>query len=295
MKWTKISVIAAVGLLMLGLSACSYEKVPAGSVGVKVYLLGGEKGVDTEELGVGRYLIGINEDLFLFPTFTQNYVWTKDNVPGSREDESFTFQTVEGLSVGADVGISYHINPEKVSAVFQKYRRGVDEITDTFLRNMVRDAFVQVASTRPVESVYGAGKTEIIEEVQSLVRQQVSEIGIEVEKIYYIGELRLPPTVITALNAKIEATQKAQQRENEVAQAQAEADIKREQAAGDGDARIIAAKAEAEALRIQGKAIAENPQVLTLNAIERWDGVLPRVSSGEVVPFLNIDSISKSK
>ena len=121
------------------LSGCS--KVPAGNVGVKVYLLGGEKGVDSEVLRVGRYWIGINEDLFLFPTFTQNYVWTKDATEGSPTDESITFQTQEGLGVNADIGISYHIDTDKVSLIFQKYRKGVDEITDIYLRNMVRDAF----------------------------------------------------------------------------------------------------------------------------------------------------------
>jgi hypothetical protein len=36
---------------LLTLAACS--KVPAGNVGIKVYLLGGDKGVDHEELGPG--------------------------------------------------------------------------------------------------------------------------------------------------------------------------------------------------------------------------------------------------
>lgn len=35
-----------------------------------------------------------------------------------------------------------------------------DEITDVYLRNMVRDAFVTVASTRAVEDVYGSGKSD---------------------------------------------------------------------------------------------------------------------------------------
>ena len=48
------------------------RKVPAGNVGIKVYLLGGEKGVDAEQKGPGRYWIGWNEDLYLFPTYKQN-------------------------------------------------------------------------------------------------------------------------------------------------------------------------------------------------------------------------------
>lgn len=132
-------------LLVLLITGCS--KVPSGNVGIKFYLLGGGKGVDTEELGPGRHWIGINEELYLFPTFTQNYTWARvKNSP----DESISFQTDQGLSVNADVGISYAVDPTKVSVLFQKYRKGIEEITDVYLRNMVRDALVQSASTRPI-------------------------------------------------------------------------------------------------------------------------------------------------
>lgn len=276
MNFSKLLIIGlALCALTLG-SACS--KVPAGNVGVKVYLLGGDKGVDTEELGVGRYWIGINEELYLFPTFTQNYVWTKDEAEGSRNDESITFQTVEGLTVGADVGISYHINPKLVSTVFQKYRKGVDEITDIFLRNMVRDAFVEIASVQRVESVYGAGKKDLITAVEAHVKEQTAPIGIEVERIYLIGSLRLPGSVITAIDEKIKATQKALQRRNEVEQTKAEADKVRAAAAGEADAILAVATAQAKANDLLTRSLSK--RVLTFEAVKKWDGVMPKFMTG---------------
>lgn len=209
-------------LVVAALSACS--KVPAGNVGVKFYLLGGSKGVDTEELGPGRYWIGVNEELYLFPTFTQNYTWTRDPIDGDATDESISFQTDQGMSVQADVGISYSVDPTKVTALFQKYRKGIEEITDVYLRNMVRDALVVEASTRPIESVYGAGKADLLAAVEKRVRAQVDPIGIKVERLYWAGDFRLPQAVTQAIDAKIKATQFAQQRANEVAAAKAEAD-----------------------------------------------------------------------
>lgn len=269
--YTRIAMAAAVGLL----AACS--KVPAGYVGVKVHLLGGEKGVDTEELGVGRYWVGWNEDLFLFPTFTQNHTWT--------DKERLSFQTVEGLAVSADVGISYHVNPEKVTSVFQKYRKGIDEITDIYLRNMVRDALVKRASALGIESVYGAGKASLIEQVQADVAGQTGDIGITIEKIYWVGELGLPETVVGSINAKIQATQMAAQRQNEVAQARAEAEKAVAAAKGEAEARLTLATAEADAIRIKGDALRQNPGVVSLSAIEKWDGKLP-VYSGDATPFI---------
>jgi regulator of protease activity HflC (stomatin/prohibitin superfamily) len=286
------AVIAA--LSMSTMTGC--EKVPAGNVGVKVYLLGSSKGVDVEELSPGRYWIGINEELYLFPTYQQNYTWTyewvDDNEDGKAtqdetKDESISFQTKEGLGVSADIGISYTVDPTKVSVLFQKYRKGIDEITDLYLRNMVRDTFVKVAGTRPIEDVYGAGKEALLKEVEERVRNEVAPYGIIVEKLYWAGSPRLPRSVIESINAKIEATQKAQQRENEIAQTKAEAEKAIEQARGEAESRLINAKAEADAIRIKGEALAENPKLVELSAIEKWNGVLPTITGG-AVPFVQV-------
>lgn len=255
-------------IAILGLAACS--KVPAGTVGVKFNLYGGDKGVQTHELPPGRYWIGWNEELYVFPTFTQTTTWGKGET-----DESLTFGTVEGLSVNADVGITYRVDPTKVTKLFQTYRKGVEEITNTYLRNMVRDSLVKQASTIGIESVYGKGKAELIEKVEKDVRDQVAEIGIVIEKVYWIGELRLPANVTQAINAKIQATQMAAQRQNEVAQARAEAEKEVAKAEGEGKARLELAQAEAEAIRIKGEALRQNPAVIELNMVERWDGKLP--------------------
>ena len=269
----------------LSLAACS--TVPAGHVGVKVYLLGGSKGVDSEELGVGRYWIGMNEQLYIFPTYMQNYTWTKEPDATGPEDESISFQTVEGMTANADVGISYQLDPTKINKIFQTYRRGVDEITDTFLRNMVRDSLVKQASTKPIEYIYGAGKAELMAAVQADVQKQVEPIGIKIDKIYWIGEIRLPQTVIDSINAKNAATQMAQQRQNEVAQARAEAEKKVAEARGEAESVLLKAKAQAEANRELAASI--TPDLVHYRALEKWDGTLPRMTGSNAVPFVNVD------
>ena len=282
----KIRTIALMVALVGSVAACSY--VPAGNVGVKVNMLGGDKGVDTEVLGVGRYWIGMNEQLYLFPTFMQNYVWTKDPQEGSPNDESISFQTADGMTANADIGISYSIDPEKVSIIFQTYRRGVDEITDTFLRNMVRDALVKEASNKPIEYVYGAGKADLIASVQKDVMDQVTQIGIKIDKIYWIGEIRLPQTVIESINAKNAATQQAQQRQNEVATAKAEADKKIEAARGDAESLLKVAEAQAKANQILAQSL--TPEFVQYQAITKWDGKLPTMTGSAAVPFVDVTS-----
>ena len=270
--------------LTLLLAACS--NVEPGNVGIKVYLLGGNKGVDHEILGVGRYWIGMNEKLYAFPTFTQNYVWTKSATEGSPDNEEINFQTVEGMSVSADVGISYSVIPDKVPEIFQKYRKSLDEITHIYIRNMVRDAFVNVASSKPVEDVYGVGKTKMLGEVETYVRGQIGSM-FNIERIYLVGDLRLPEQVTNSLNLKIQATQQAQQVENEIRTAKAEAEKKIAEAEGQGKSILIVAQSQADANTLLAKSL--TPELVQYQALKVWNGILPTTMlPNGAVPFVGV-------
>ena len=273
-------------LSLIALTACSY--VPAGNVGVKVNLLGNDKGVDSEILPVGRYWIGINEELYLFPTFMQNYEWTQDSRTGSETDESISFQTIDGMVANADIGISYSIDPSMVGQIFQTYRRGVTEITDTFLRNMVRDSLVRQSSSRPIDYIYGEGKAEMMSRVQAEVSEAVRPQGIIINQIYWIGQIRVPKVVEAAIDAKIEATQRAQQRANEVATARAEADKKIEEARGQAESILRIAEAQAAANKLLADSL--TLELVQYQAITKWDGVLPKFTGSAAIPFIDVTS-----
>ncbi|WP_235364334.1 prohibitin family protein, partial [Burkholderia pseudomallei] len=241
--------------------AAGCDNVPAGYVGVKVQRYGDDRGVNVEVKGPGRYFNGPNVDMFIFPTFTQSYVWDK----AGKSDESFTFQTVEGLSVNTDIGVSYAIPRENAPKVFQKYRRGVDEITGVYLRAIVRDALNLAGASMAVEDVYGRGKAALQQRVEDEVKANAAKVGISVEKVYFVNQMRLPEQVMNSINGKIAATQIAQQKENELRAAEA-----------DAAKQVAIAKGEAEALEVKAKALRENSQILQQMAIEKWDGKLPQ-------------------
>lgn len=267
------------------ISACT--KVPAGNVGVKFDLYGGSKGVTGEVVGPGRYWLGINEELYLFPTFSQNYVWTAGEDRESPTDQSITFQDKEGTQINADIGITYAVRGDKAHQVFQKYRRGIDEITNIYIRNMVRDSLNSETSKMDVSDIYGVGKEELMIRVTKRVQDQVKDIGIIVEKIYWTGAMRLPPAITAAINNKIEATQKAQQRENELQTARAQAEIARETARGEADAKITIAKGDAEANNMIRQSLTS--ELVEYTKAQKWDGKLPQVT-GSSSPILDIRS-----
>jgi len=268
-------------LLGLLLSTCGCSKVPAGYVGVKVHTMGGSKGVDSEVVGVGYYWLPPTVDLYTFPTFQQNWVWTASPHEGSPHDESMTFQDKDGLQINTDIAISYIIDPAKVAHIFTTYRKGIDEITNVVLRNMVRNAFSAIGGTMKVEDIYGSQKGDLLSKVTAAVNAQIDPIGIHVISIASVGAMRLPEAVQDSLNAKIQATQKALQLENEVAQARAQA-----------EKAIAVARGEAEANRLKNNSI--TPQLLQYEALQKWDGHTPAVVGGSGNGFLfNLDKVAK--
>ena len=179
------------------------------------------------------------------------------------------------VRVSSDIGISYFVKPNMAATVFQEYRKGVDEITEVDVRNAVASAFISQASKRKVDVVYGSGKEALLRDVETEVRKKFSPLGIEVASLYWVGDLYMPKEVTESINAKIRATQMAEQRQNEVAQAKAEAEKARETASGEADAKLTLARAEAEAIRIRGDALRQNQELVSLTVAERWDGKYP--------------------
>ena len=263
---------------LIGWSMC-FKMVSPGYVGVVIDMLGDNKGVEAKELHVGMHWIAPWKSVYQFPIFEQNDTW-------EGEKDGFNFQTSEGMAVSADIGITYHLRPESIPLIFQRYRRGMDEITNVFIRNYIRDAINKSASKTSIEDLY-SGKEGFFEDVEKHVREDFSHIGIELSRIYLIGRFHFPPNVIAALNAKIEAMQRAQQRENELREAEAEA--RKQIAKADGRAKclLLESESEAKANLILAKSI--TPELIQWQAVQKWDGRLSIVSgSGS-----NIIDISK--
>lgn len=267
MNLNKVIPLAAIGAVLLLVGSCSLSKVDPGHVGVRVSNFG-ERGVTGEVVEPGRWVWnGPGYQLHEFPTFKQNHVY--EGVT------AITFGTVEGMEVTAPIGVSYRVDKPLAPKLFQDYRKGVQEITNVDLRNMIQNAFVNIAGNRKIETVYGAGKAQLIADVKASVVDRLKESGLIIEDVYWAGNPILPRQVTDSINAKIDATQKAEQRQNEVATALAEAEKERATAQGNADAQLMRARAEAEAIQIKGEALRQNSQLVELTIAEKWDGKLP--------------------
>lgn len=297
MKRLSTMLFAALVIAITGCGGCEY--IEPGHVGIKVNMLGDDKGVSMKELPPGREILGWNERLYTFPMFEQNVTWTASKEDDG-VDESFTFQTKEGLAVNADFAMTYQIESGSAPIIFQKYRKGITEVTDGPVRNYVRDALQEVASSMSVEEMISEGKVAMVDSVEQKVREQLAPNGIRVIKLSLLNRIRLPDAVVAALNSKIEATQRAQQRENELreAQAQAQKDVAiatgeaaQERARAEGKASAILTEAEAQAKANKLIADSLTGGLIELKKLEKWNGALPQFGSGTApaVPVIHIN------
>uniref|UniRef100_A0AAU7VGW5 Lipoprotein n=1 Tax=Serratia phage Spe5P4 TaxID=3159438 RepID=A0AAU7VGW5_9CAUD len=287
-----------VGLVMvlctMVLSGCDLvmDRVQPGYVGVVVNKLGDSKGVDTEVMGVGRQWLGWNRELYVFPTFKQLKMY----------DDKFSFQMSDGTPINYGIGVEYSVDPTKVVTVFQTWRKGVDDITNIDVRQAISVSLVNRASVMSTDSFIGGGKEALLKSVLADLQAKFAPQGIKIHSVSWIGKPDYPDSLIDSINAKLTASQKTLQRQQEVQQSKAEADKAIEEARGVSESNVLKAKAEAEAITVKAQAESEaiklraaalraNPEVMQLEAINKWDGTLPQyMTSGSAVPFVPVPS-----
>lgn len=319
-KLLKYGILAVLAVIVLSIFGCAtIDRIGVGHVGVKVKLAGSDRGVQDMQIKTGWVWYNpLTEQIIEFPTRIENITWTKDpheglqkgEKPNPTVDESITFSSKEGVNVNADIGFSFHIRPDQAPKLYARFRQNdMHELAYGYMRNVVRDAFNEVASTMAIQDIYGPGKSQMLAEVLERCRKKLGEDGIEVDQLTINGSLRLPQNVADAINNAMAATQNAIQSENKVRQVKAEAEqaiaqahgaaeAARQKAQGEADALIITTKAEAETrvTKAQSQAKANQvlnssltPQVIQYKAIDQWDGKLPQYTGGgNPMPMLNV-------
>ena len=300
-SFIKRAILAGVLLVVaLLVSSSCVARVDAAHVGIRVKLAGSSRGVDDIPVVTGWVFYNpLTEQLVMFPTSVQNIIWTKDPHEGQPNDESITFSSQEGVNINSDVGLSFHIEPNMAPHLYLRFRKpNLLELADGYVRNALREAFNVVASQMPVQGIYGAEKSKLVENVTKRLQDQLGKDGIIIDQLTINGALRLPDNVATAINRAMEATQQAIQAENKVRQVKAEAEqaitlaegqasAARARARGEADARLITSKAEAKANLILR--YSTTGSVLQYRALERWNGKLPIMNGGGSLPLLTFD------
>jgi len=253
-------------------------------VGVEINLAGKQRGASEIPVRTGWVVYSpLSTQIIEFPTFVQTVRWTKDTNEGHPVNEELGFNSKEGM----EVSLSYAIEAAKAPDFYVKYRLAdMESFTHGILRDVVRNALNEVASTYVVEDIYGEKKAEFLSKVQAKIEQKMSPLGVSVQQVGFIGAPRVPTVIATAITTEAQAIQQAERARNELATTQAEAAKKIAEAEGDAKSLVTRAQGEADANRIRQNSL--TPQLLELRRIEnkgalidKWNGQLPTVQTGQ--------------
>lgn len=256
----KIARIAAIAMLSLSLAACG-QVVDAGNVGVKIKNLGNNTGVQTEALGTGWQPKGLGEDIVEIPVTQKVYTF--------KGEEQIIFNDNTGLVLAGDTAVTVRIQGAKAPAVYEKYRMNTEELIHGPIRNAVRSAINAEAEKMTSEEIYTGGKTTLIANALHTVQKQYANSGIDILGLEWVGNVRYPESVTTAITLKTTKLQEAEAAKADEARAIAQA-----------KAKVAEAEGDAEAMRVKGEALRTNPQILQQEWIAKWNGHLPSTVTG---------------
>ncbi len=253
-------------IAIFGWSSC--QLVNVGNVGIRVTRAGANRGV--QDLPIVSGWVAYNpfsETIVEFPTTVQTVTWSQSPHEGQGHDESITFSSSDGITVSADVALSYHVDASHAGRLYTRFREtDMTHLTHGYVRNAVRDALNEQASQMVIHDIYGAGKTRLLEATIRQVRDRMGQDGFVVDQLSFQGALRLPPNVVDAINRAMQASQDAVAAQNRVAQIEAEArqgvarvqgEATAAQTRAVGEAQALHTRTEAEAAAIIARAEAE--------------------------------------
>ena len=190
--------------------------------------------------------------------------------------------TVDGIKMGFAISASWKIDPEYAWWIYDNVSELDDSNNGRFLwleenviKAKLKSALALTASKYTPIEVYSNKREEIQELTYEKMKKDIQDYHlileqIDIREVYYNEEYE------KAINQKKLEEQKAltlievtKQKEELLKQADIEKNIE-----------ITKAEAEAKALQIKGQSISNNPRVVELEWINKWNGELPTYMLG---------------
>lgn len=282
-----IGAVVAGAIILGGLigASASIKKIEPGFAGV-VYNTSG--GIEDQTLGQGWHLVAPLKKVTEYPTSTE----TVQLLKSGKSDESFTVSTREGKQVNLDTRYSYHMETEKLPAIFTKFR-GADasSIEAGYLKTNLQAVVQDVTSSYGVLDLYGGKRDEITQKVFKEFTDRMAVQGIIIEQFTF-GEIRPDEATLKAIQENVNAQQALATLEVQKQQATAEAERKRIEAQGNADKALIEATGQAKANEVLKQSL--TPELVQMEIAKKWNGVLPTVSGG-ATPMIQLPQATPSK
>lgn len=267
---SKVLLVVVVIALIFG----SVGTVRAGERGVKTRF-GAIQGVLSEGL---YFKLPLIESVTKIDIKTRTINYDKNGNEGDSIDTSQLLGSSRDLQdVHMGVVVNYHIDPVHAGDIFAQYS-STENYEYNVIEPIVREAVKTQSALYTAEELV-TKRQEFSDHVSTILDERLAMKNAILER-FSVTNFEFSPAFSQAIEAKVTAVQNAEAARNKLEQVKFEA-----------EQTIEAAKAVAEAQRIQSAALtsAGGKEYVQLKAIEKWDGRLPaQMVPGGTVPFVNL-------
>ena len=217
----------------------------------------------------------ITTNVFTYPTFTQR-----------KQYETFSVNAKDASLFEMDPTIAYRINPDKACDIFTKYRVGVKDLEEGYIRTCIYEAYRTCANQYTSDSLM-SNRANFERDVRARLEKSLMSEGFLVEE--FTSKITPPSSLLSMIDAKNTAIQSALKAENEVKEAEANAKIA--VAKAEGNAKAMKIKADAEAYYNRTIAASLSPMIVQEDMIEKWDGKMPQIMAGNGGMMMDISKV----
>ena len=276
-------------ILILGFFS-SYSIIEPGNTGVIFNVWTGS--LRTVPQGIAWKMPWITQ-VQSYPTALRTYTMVRRSGEGSdRGDDSIDLPTREGQHITQDISVTYNTSEDQAGQVFKAFRGAdVSVIEETFIRRTIITVAQNIAGQMSLSEVISAKRSDFQNEIQKNLQTEIIKMGFHLDKVN-LGASHLPASLETQMQQKMAVQQQAQQAEYELQKQQMLAKAEVAKAEGEAQAVLVRSRAQAEANRLLQSTLSNN--LIQSKAIDKWNGVLPTVSSG-ATPFIDLRGLKAGK
>lgn len=258
--WGSAAVV--IGLILVIVIMNCFRSVPTGFVGVRTQF----GAVVGNELSAGlQFKVPFIQDIEIIDCRTQKI----------EADANAASKDLQNVS--SKIAVNFAVNPESAVELYKQIGNNYKIVViDPAVQEVVKMITAQFTAEEIITK-----RSEVSMKMTDLLSEKISADGIIVEAFNVINF-----DFSDEFNKAIENKQIAQQQA-----LKAEQDLNRIKI--EAEQKIVQAKAEADALKLQKQEITQDLLELRrieaqLKAIEKWDGQLPSYTGGDAIPFIEV-------
>ncbi len=206
-----------------------------------------------------HWIIPLAEEVHTYPVGWQTYTMSsKPNEGAQTGDDSIVARTSDGQEVTIDCTIIFQLDPEEAPRVYVEWQeRYITDLIRPTIRGLVRT----YVSQYKVDEVNSSKRMDLEKDLTNKLKTLLGDRGFNMDA-FLLRNISFSKDYAAAVEHKQVALQDSVKKQYEAEQIQ-------KLAQGEAARVLTLAQAEADALDLLGKALARNPEVITLRYVDK--------------------------